>query len=231
MFCGAPNVQGLQRARMGFWMDARLGAYLWLLEGEGVAVVAVVVASVVVQKQPRLGPWRLIPQERPGRLPRKCLWQTMWRRQLLCPANLLIRQVARRRRAAQSVCVVWQRIRKSLLRQVRRVSLMVLRRKELTVLLESSLGATALRSTPGWVTLPALMIQITKISRGAMMKGSPWPWITTQVLLVMASRVLMKLCLVGGSSPAGGDVSQSMFGNGSRLRRSMGVSAWPGFGV
>jgi hypothetical protein len=96
MFCGAPNVQGLQRGQMGFWMYARLGVYLLSLAR--VAVAVVVVACVVMlmaglprdrrvrrralprrrrQKQPRLGPWRLLVQELLGRLPRKCLWQTM----------------------------------------------------------------------------------------------------------------------------------------------------------
>ena len=73
MFYEAPNVQGSRRGRMVFWMDARLGAYLWLLERGGVAVVVVVVASVAVQKQQRLGPWRLLLQERPRRLPRSHL--------------------------------------------------------------------------------------------------------------------------------------------------------------
>jgi hypothetical protein len=55
---------------MGFWMDARLGVCLSLLE-RGVSVV--VVASVAVQKQPRLGPWRLLLQERPRKRPRPSL--------------------------------------------------------------------------------------------------------------------------------------------------------------
>ena len=76
MLYGAPNVQRLQRGRKGFWMDARLGVCLWLLERGGVVGVDLQVREVVVSKVVMLVTWveRVVGLPgRPRRLPRSHL--------------------------------------------------------------------------------------------------------------------------------------------------------------